>query len=151
MMDKRIWIPDETCTPFYLNTTYAAANNVALFQFRMPDDQYGVIKRVTLFTNAAAMVNKSVAKLILRDGQGGAITINQLGKSFTGVLMAREIDGVLPNVAGIGAINFAAIPQEITIQLEPGNAYEIDYVASVASTIFVAISGWSFPRTLQGV
>ncbi len=144
--DSRLFLPDETCTPFFLSTSLASVQNSELLAWKIPDSQRGVIH--TIIAIGGGGIDKINSKLVLYKGQ--VAVIDAIHESTTGALhnVFETGSNAGDNVSGIPILSSTAgARMEARIKLDAGGDYRLVKQSSAgASYIYVALFGWTWPN-----
>lgn len=154
--DKRIWEPDETCSPFFLNTVFNTFSDTqTIFSFFVPSGSVAVISHL-LFLDATlfGQTQKRVARIVLvrgeeRENAVPSPTPDAIQIYTTGALTrVREYDNVpgVPDLAGWPIGGSTSPPKQVRIPLPGGQTYR--FVILTDGTIYggaeCQIGGWTF-------
>jgi hypothetical protein len=137
--DARLWNPDESCSPFQLETAASGADTL-LARFTVPTGNRAVVRSILCGSTTGSL--KSATRVTVIRGASdttlhdGIIPTNG---ALTGVV---ENDGGT-NLAGF-AVMSGSVPRPVCFILESGT-YQITKDAG-ATTVFFAMSGFLVPE-----
>ncbi len=148
--DRRIWSPDETCHPFYIDN---AVNNVNILiaRLRTPPDSLNIITSISCGTNIG-VATKNDARIVIIRGfhpPGSGELVNAIPIKLSGGLIVDEIRDPgepVPNVPREAGFYVAPFPEGMRacrIVLIEGD-YSIVARGSGAFPVYFSASGYSF-------
>ncbi len=151
--DRRIWLPDETCFPFYLDNATDNTNNI-LFRFKTPHDALSIITSVSGGTNLGVTTKNDARVVIIRGfhAPGSSALVNETPVKLSGSLVAEELRGpteAIPNVPRESGFYIAPFPEgsrHCRIILPEGE-YTFVERGSGAAPVYFSTSGYTFSLT----
>jgi len=139
--DNRFFIPDETCTTFYLSNTLLNSTDGEVFNFKIPDKQKGVIALVNI--NAGTFQNLSIHRVVLT--KDGGLVANVVPIAIHGALNNVNIIDATTGLATAGfPVSPAGGANECRISLEPGASYRVLQQGG-PHNLSVTFFGWTWP------
>lgn len=141
--DKRIWYPDESCSPFLVETIHNTLD-ARVLGFTTPQNRYGVISDFD-FHGDTSFLLKSQNRIYIAEGNKPVVPAGTYqGMKTSGALLNVFENSGGNNVDGIAVALLGASRRSCRILLNPGMEYSVFVVGLVAQAMFCSISGWTF-------
>jgi len=149
-LDKRIWTPDETCTPIHLEMSGGLSRRLIDFTVKPTT--------IVVLTSLCALqfVSPAGTKDIVRIGIGKSVSQSGLDEGLVSLngFLANVIErgNALPNGSVSGFIcNLSSgitieslTPRPIRVILEPGGYFVQQIGSEIPGAMLVALSGYGF-------
>jgi hypothetical protein len=143
MNDRRIWYPDETCSPWSWETAINLAATGVVGQIRTPTNHTVLIKEALVTTTTAGVTAKNTCRFILSTDP--ANSPNPFPVSIHGAIQDLSelgTDGL--NYPGF-VVTANSGPRKVTILLKGGMLYQIFQIGTSGGIVSLNFNGWAFP------